>query len=129
MLSKLFHLGVIIKTYFHLRFPSKGVLNVLPTYNNFPPQNSFDTPPTLMICRVQTQISGILSTRSSLPRVLILLFNQYFRLVLIIQPNGSTVLIYYWPKFGAGSTRKTQNSGITRSANIKLLLLLHDSFI
>ena len=91
MLSKLFHLGVIIKTYFHLRFPSIGVLNVLPSYNNFPPQNSFDTPPTLVMCRVQTQISGIVPN-PSLPRVLILLFNQYFRLVLILQPNGSTVL-------------------------------------
>ena len=64
---------------------------MLPSYNNFPPQNSFDTPPTLVMCRVQTQISGIVPD-PSLPRVLILLFNQYFRFVLILQPNGSTVL-------------------------------------
>ena len=48
-------------------------------------------PRTLVMCRVQTQISGIVLD-PSLPKVLILLFNQYFRLVLILQSNGSTVL-------------------------------------
>ena len=110
MLSKLFHLGVIIKTYFHLRFPSKGVLlNVLPTYNNFPPQNSFDTPPTLVMCRVQTQISGILSTRS--------ITTQSFAAATLMS------------NFDLNYSDCEQDSGTTRSATIKLLLLLHDSFI